>query len=198
MRARQYDALAAAVVAALFCTPSAANWQEEVSAYDQGRLARLDEARAKGLAEARAGRDIGAIRSVLDAERRPVSADKLRGEWRCRTMKLGGATPDIVYSWFRCRVSERGDRLFFEKESGSQRLRGYLYPHESGDYVLLGGLSTKGEPPHAYSGNGPAAGAETTPDDAVGLLVSTGRGSARVELPYPGAESTFDVIEMKR
>ena len=185
---------------AVLCAASAAEagWQDDASAYDVGRLAKLDEARAKGLAEAQAGRDIGLIRAVVDAEARPTSARWLEGDWHCRTIKLGGMSPDIVYSWFHCRIGRRGDHLFFSKLNGTQRLNGVLYPHESGGFVLLGALSAKGEPPHRYSGNGPSAGAAATPDDAIGLLESTGRSSARIEFPYPVQESTFDVIELRR
>ena len=35
----------------------------------------------------------------------------LKGNWRCRTIKLGGASADIVYSWFPCRIAERGNQL---------------------------------------------------------------------------------------
>lgn len=185
---------------AVLCAATAAEagWQEEASPYDVGRLAKLDEAREKGLSEARAGRDIGLIRAVLDAEARPVSAGWLVGDWHCRTIKLGGMSPDIVYSWFHCRIGRRGDRLYFSKLSGTQRLSGVLYPHESGGFVLLGALSAKGEPPHLYSGNGPSAGVASTPDDVIGLLESTGRSTARIEFPYPVQESIFDVIELRR
>jgi len=187
-----------ALVALGSAASAEAAWQDQASPSDTSRLARLAEARAKGLAEAQSGRDIGLIRAVLDAEPRPASANSLRGDWRCRTIKLGGMTPDMVYSWFHCRIEDRGGRLFFEKEAGGQRVSGYLYPYESGGFVLLGALSAKGEPPHRYSGNGPTAGAAATPDDAVGLLEATGPASARVEFPYPAEESTFDVIQMKR
>ena len=187
------------VLAALAAAPPAhAGWQDEVSPYDAGRLAKLDEARAKGLAEASPGRDIGLIHTVLDPQPRPVSARELRGDWRCRTIKLGGMAPDVVYSWFRCRIDERGDRLAFAKLSGTQRLTGYLFRHDPVGFVLLAGYSVKGEPPHRYSGNRPSAGAATTPDDAVGLLVATGPGAARIEFPYPAQESTFDVVELRR
>jgi hypothetical protein len=188
-----------AVLAALTAAPAAeAGWQDAVSPYDAGRLAKLDEARSKGLAEASAGRDISLIHAVLDPQPRPVSARELLGDWRCRTIKLGGMTPDIVYSWFRCRIDERGDRLGFAKLSGTQRLAGHLFRHDPDGFVLLAGYSVKGEPPHRYSGNGPSAGAATTPDDAVGLLVATGPGAARIEIPYPAQESTFDVVELRR
>ncbi len=175
-----------------------AGWQDEASPYDAGRLAKIDEARARGLAEAQSGADYGLIRSVLDRPAMPVSRGALLGTWRCRTMKLGGMTPDIVYSWFRCRIAEHGGRLTFQKVSGSQLLTGVLYRHESGGFVLLGGYSVKGEPMHRYSGRGPSAGARATPDDAVGLLSATGRRSARIEFPYPVQESEFDVIELRR
>lgn len=48
-----------------------------------------------------------------------------------------------------------------------------------------------------YSGNGPSAGAQAAPDDAIGLLEATGHSSARIEFPYPTQESVF-VIDMKR
>ena len=141
---------------------------------------------------------MGTIHAVLDPAPQAIGEGALAGKWRCRTIKLGGLTPDVVYAWFNCRISHRDGGLFFEKISGTQRLSGMLYPHESGGYVLLGALSAEGEPVHRYSGNGPSAGAQATPDDVIGLLTSTGPSTARLELPYPLQESVFDVIEMKR
>jgi len=126
MRAQKRNALAVSAAAVLLSLPATATWQERASSYDVGRLAKLGEARAKGLAEAQSGRDIGLVRAVLDAEQ------------------------------------------------------------------------AKGEPPHSYSGNGASAVAMTTPDDAVGLLMATGRATARLELPFPGPESPFDIIQTRR
>ena len=187
--------IAASLLAA---TAAQAGWQDHVSPSDPSRLARLEEAKAKALSEAAAGPDMGAIHAVLDPQAVSVSADALRGGWRCRTIKIGGMTPDVVYSWFRCRIHGNGEELAFEKISGSQRLSGQLYQNESGGYVLLGAFSVKGEKQHIYSGNGASAGEMATPDDAVGVLEATGPGSARIEFPYPVQESTFDVIELKR
>ena len=196
---RRFSTFALTFAAALCAGSTAiAGWQDAASHVDANRLAKLDEARAKGLSEAQSGRDIGLIHTVLDAEARPASARALAGDWRCRTIRLGGMSPDIVYSWFHCRIGRSGDRLYFSKLNGTQRLNGVLYPHESGGFVLLGALSAKGEPPHRYSGNGPSAGAAATPDDAIGLLESTGRSSARIEFPYPVQESTFDIVELRR
>jgi hypothetical protein len=187
------------IAAAVLATSAAqAGWQDQVSATDANRLAKLDEAKAKALSEASGGGDMGTIHEVLDPQAVSVSGDALKGSWRCRTIKIGGMTPDVVYSWFHCRIRENGDGLAFEKISGSQHLAGELYPNESGGYVLLGAFSMKGEKAHIYSGNGASAGAMATPDDAVGVFEATGPRSARIEFPYPVQESTFDVIELKR
>jgi hypothetical protein len=184
--------LEALTVALALAAPVAAHagWRDEASAFDQNRLARLDEARAKGLAEAG---DPGAAHEALDAA--PVGSS-VTGTWRCRTIKLGGMAPSVVYSWFRCRISERSGALMFEKISGSQRMAGQLYPEGNG-YVYLGASAVKGERPHLYSGAGASAGAHATPDDQIGLLTATA-GGARLEMPYPLQESTFDVVELRR
>jgi len=198
MRVRMGKTLPLIAAALLTTTAAEAGWQDQVSRYDASRLAKLEEAKSQALSEAAAGPDMGTIHGVLDLQAVSLSEGALRGSWRCRTIKLGGMTPDVVYSWFRCRIRENGEGLYFEKVSGSQRVSGQLYPNESGGYVLLGALTVNDEKPHAYSGNGASVGAAATPDDAVGLLEGTSARSARIEFPYPVQESTFDVIELKR
>ena len=186
-----------------FCAPAFAGWQEHASPFDAQRLAKLDESRTKGLDEASAASaaDLAIIDSVLHAQAVDASAAALQGNWRCRTIKLGGMTPDVIYGWFRCRVSLKDGEPYFEKLSGSQRTSGFLYP-EGGGFVYLGASYVAGhgpsEKPHAYPGNGAGAGAEATPDDQIGLLSLLSDGRARLELPCPVQESTFDVIELKR
>ncbi|HUB84621.1 MAG TPA: DUF4893 domain-containing protein [Rhizomicrobium sp.] len=177
-------------------TAAEAGWQDVASQYDQKRLMMLQESRAEGLQQAQAGRDMGAINEVLGPQGRPI--ENLSGMWRCRQMKLGGMTPSRVYDWFNCRISDRGGHLYFQKLNGSTRTAGYLYPNGDGTYVYLGAVSVVGEPVHAYSGSGASVGEGSTPDDQIGLLVGLGGGHARIELPYPMQESTFDVIELKR
>ena len=140
-----------------FATAAYAGWQDQASAFDQQRLVKLDESREKGLAEAASGGDMSAIHEALDAAPAAISGDALTGEWRCRTMKLGGMAPSVVYTWFKCRISNRGGGLFLEKLTGSQRMGGYLYPDANG-FVYLGATSAMHEPPHAYPGNGASAG----------------------------------------
>ncbi|MDR3527247.1 MAG: DUF4893 domain-containing protein [Rhizomicrobium sp.] len=195
---------ASTLIAALLLTAAAqAGWHEDASPRDVERLGHIAEARAKGLNEASHGNpsDYAAIRSILQAGSVPASEHRLIGSWRCRTLKLGGMTPSVVYGWFRCRIWQEGRLLHFEKLSGTQRTSGTLYPDVNGlvylgaSYVTAYGPAEK-KP--AYSGGGASAGADATPDDQIGLLSLTYDGRARLELPYPVQESTFDVIELKR
>ncbi len=64
--------------------------------------------------------------------------------------------------------------------------------------MYLGASSVTGEPQHVYSGNGASGGAAATPDDQIGMLTAMSAHHARLEMPYPVLESTFDVIELKR
>ena len=192
--------LLAAAALALSATAASAGWQDVASQYDQQRLSRLGEAKEKALAEAHAGTgsgDASAIASALGPASHAPTGGELLGSWRCRTIKLGGITPYVVYSWFNCRISQHGGGLFFEKTSGSQHTNGFLYPADGG-LVYLGASSVTGEPSHAYSGNGASAGAGATPDDQIGILTMISPGHARLEMPFPVQESTMDVIELKR
>ena len=182
--------------AMLLATPAVAGWQDVATPADQKRLSLLEESKSRGLQQAQAGSDMGVIHGVLDPE--GGSAERIEGTWRCRLIKLGGMTPSRVYSWFNCRISDRGGHLFFNKTSGSTRTAGYLYPAQDGKYVYLGAQYMSTEPMHAYSGSGASAGATQTPDDEIGLLSGLGSGHARIELPYPVQESAFDVIELRR
>jgi hypothetical protein len=198
MRANTLKVSLLAAALSLAASAAEAGWQDTANAYDVQRLSKLDEAKAKAMGEAQAGADMGTIHEVLDPAPMQASGGAFAGHWRCRTIKLGGMTPSVVYSWFSCRISDRGGHLFFEKTSGSQRTAGWLYPNGDGTFVYLGATSMNSERPHAYSGNGASAGAQATPDDQIGVLSSIGEGHARIELPYPVQESTFDVIELKR
>lgn len=194
-----------AAAAALFVLSATANagWRDDASPADAQRLSQLAESRAKGMLEAaNAGAsDYKAVRSIIEAGAVSASASQLVGTWKCRTMKLGGLTPAIVYSWFTCRISEQGGVLTFEKTGGSQRTAGRLYP-DGGSYVYLGASYVRyngvNEKPPKYSGKNPTLGAGETPDDQIARLTALADGRLRLEFPYPIQESDFDVIELKR
>jgi len=196
MRAWKLSVLAFIALAA---TPALAGWQDEATPRDVARMAGIDRARAKGLSDldnAPVKGDAASMRAIAGGEGGDISGGELLGGWRCRTIRLGGVF-SIEYSWFRCRVSDRGGHLYFEKLSGSQLINGWLYP-DDGRFVLLGGWSVVGEPRHAYSGRAAGYGESATPDDAIGLVSSLGTGHAKIEFPDPVQESDFDVMELAR
>lgn len=182
-------------------TPAlAASWQEEISGYDRDRLADISEARAKGLAEAEQGtpaRDLAVIHSVVNAEGASISEREIMGGWQCRTIKLGGMAPSVVYSWFRCRIRDTRNGLYFEKVTGSQHMSGYLDDYNGG-FLLLGSTTVGKERARPYSGGNAGVGAASTHSDAVGVITRIGERRLRIEFPYPFYESTFDVMELKR
>jgi len=200
MRVSLSKTILAGAVLALSATAASAGWQEQASDFDKGRLAALGEAKQKALGEAKNGQgagDASAIEAALGPASHAPSVGEVTGSWRCRTIKLGGITPYVVYGWFNCRIAMRGGGLWLEKTSGSQRTQGFLYPGDGG-LVYLGASSVIGEPPHVYSGNGASAGAGATPDDQIGLLTAISANHLRLEMPYPVQESTYDVLELRR
>ena len=189
-------ALYGAFFAFAFATPALAqDWHEEISSYDRDRLADFAKAKEQGMAEAS---DRGFVESVVATEGRGISESELLGSWRCRTVKLGGMAPTMAYGWFRCRVRNTPNGLYFEKVTGSQRLYGYLDRFDNGGFLLLGSWAVGGERPKPYSGGNDGAGAPSTHTDAVGVVSAIGAGHVKIEFPYPFYESTFDVMELKR
>lgn len=160
----------------------------ELNETDAGRMAQFDQSRTRGLGEALLGQNL--------AERQIVSAlfapDIARietipdGDYRCRTIKLGGLMPLISYTYFACTISEDGARI--EKTSGSQRFSGSLTPSDEGLFYQ-GALHYNDDPLLAYDDN--------PEHNQVGCLYRVGEAARyRLEMPYPFFESTHDVIEL--
>ena len=151
--------IAAAFLAAFVCfgvsAPALASLDDDITEFDQSRLAHFADAKRQGLSEA--GSD-AFVSSVVSPEGGQVAQNELVGSWRCRIVKLGGYTPIKSYDWFRCVVRTNGNGLFFEKVTGSERLSGYLDPYQ-GKYVLLAAMTVGDETPKPYSGGNPGIGA---------------------------------------
>jgi hypothetical protein len=167
---------------------------------EQSRLARFDEIAGKALLEAMAGGapgDVAALSKALSGTPQVAFDESLSGDWTCRTMKLGGATPLVVYTPFRCRLTFLGDGYSFEKLSGSQRTKGKISLRSGGAvYVGVGFVADQTPPDYAelepdFEGTG-----EVQPDIAVFQRVSPTR--ARLMFPAPVVESDFDILELTR
>jgi hypothetical protein len=200
MGVRIHDGLFALALSLSVATPAFAGWQDQASPADIDRLVQLPQIRAAAIADAQRGEgrgDFRALPRVLEPEGRAVPARALMGNWRCRQMKLGRMSSYMVYdAWFTCNIRPYKGGLLLQKMNGSQRFVGFLFP-ENGAWVYLGASSARGEPWHNYSGRSPAIGAQTTPDDQIGLLAGIGNNHLRLEIPAV-QESLLDVVEFAR
>ena len=76
----------------------------------------------------------------LKQQNRPFKEKDLLGKWRCRSIQASNLIV-IAYPFFECRFITKNGKLFFEKNTGSQRRAGYLYPSTRDQMVFLGSLT---------------------------------------------------------
>lgn len=168
---------------------------------DKIRLDNFDSAAGVGLMEALAGgstADINALRNAMQGPATQLAG--IAGDWSCRTIKAGGITPLAAYPPFDCRITAEGeDRWILEKLTGSQRLQGAIAAQDG--QIIFTGVG--------YTGDAPAVTYDAFPDQqqpvdpnqtvpVVGILEQTGPDSARLMMPYPLLESTFDILWLSR
>lgn len=192
----------ACLAALLLALPAAAaDWRTEVNAFDRDRLAREAEAfgtaMRAALAQGSAG-DVATLADVLSVPAQPIEVSALLGDWRCRTIKLGGPFGALtIYRFFRCRITAAEGVVFFEKLSGSQRVSGVLYPDGEARMVLLGAGHYGDEAPRAYGGPLSAQGPDRDNRDEPGVLTRHG-DRVLVGFPWPILESDYDILELRR
>lgn len=173
-------------LAAIACAPSIT---AALSEFDTDRMADFYGARSQGLAEALVAPspEERALVSDLFAAGDGFIDAIPDGDYRCRTIKLGGLLPLVAYGFFDCRISDGGTRI--DKLTGSQRFSGSLTTTET-TVFYQGALHYGDEQPIDYGAD---------PErDQVGCLYQVGEagGRYRLELPRPQFESTHDVIEL--
>ncbi|SHG08801.1 protein of unknown function [Kaistia soli DSM 19436] len=158
---------------------------------DKARLASFETARRDAIAEARAGgskADLATLDEVLAGGPEPILGVDIRGDYRCRTIKLGGNLPLSVYGWFKCRIDEDDIGYRLVKTSGSQRLSGHFIDDSEKRLIFYGAGHYADEKPRAYKSDAAR--------DMIGIFVKAGAKRYRLELPLPKVESTFDIIEL--
>ena len=152
------------------------------------------------LLEAMAGgdaQDVAALGVALSGVPQVAFDPSLAGEWKCRTMKLGGGVPLVVYSNFKCPMALDNTGVVFEKLTGSQRTSGRIELRDGRavylgvGYVASGGPQDYGALAPDFEGTG-----EVVPDVAVVERISEKR--ARLMFPAPVNESDFDILELTR
>jgi hypothetical protein len=165
----------------------------KLSEADIARFTAFDENRQSAVAEA-LGTDSPADRAglqrVLAGEPQPIGEKDLLGEWRCRTLKLGGILPLVIYNSFKCRIFQESGVLVLQKTSGSQRTRGALYRIAADRFAYVGAGSLNDDPPAKYGDN--------AEENEVAFLAKAAPKRLRLEFPAPHRESHFDIIELVR
>ena len=166
-------------LAALFLVPTGIAYadgavQKLMTPADKARLEKYDETRKAALEEAKSGdaAEAAALNSLLAKPLLTLSDFDLGGDWQCRTTKVGGLSPLIVYGWFKCRVSDDGSGWKLEKISGSQRTTGRFYDDGENRLIYLGSFYVAGETPKPYG-----SGLES---DQVGYAFRTGATEWRI------------------
>jgi hypothetical protein len=175
-------------LAAIACAPPST---AALSDFDADRMADFYRARSQGLGEALVApsAEERALVSELFAAGDSFIDAIPDGDYRCRTIKLGGLLPLVAYGFFDCRISDGGTRI--DKLTGSQRFSGSLATTET-TLFYQGALHYGDEQPMDYGAD---------PErDQVGCLYRVGEAPRRyrLELPRPQFESTHDVIELVR
>lgn len=159
---------------------------------DKDRLARFNKVRAASIEAARKGgepADMAMLDKILGGDAEPILGLDLRGNYGCRTAKLGGNPPLVIYGWFKCEIAEDDIGYVLRKLTGSQRLSGHFVDDAETSLVFYGARHYSDEAPKGY-GADPAR-------DAVGRFVKVGEDRFRLELPLPQLESKFDIIELE-
>ncbi|QBF30747.1 DUF4893 domain-containing protein [Thalassococcus sp. S3] len=123
------------------------------------------------------------------------------GEWNCRTMKMAGFVPLAVYQPFECIVRETGTGEWnIRKITGSQRMRGTLTFGEV--FTIYTGVGYAGGPPATdYAGLPEDSQEPVEPNQThaqVGIFEQMSPNRARLLLPSPVLESSYDILYLTR
>lgn len=164
-----------------------------ITPHDSLRLLNFSDAKDRAVTAARNGGsrdDIALMDTVLSARHQSFQDFDMTGNWQCRTIKLGGLAELVVYSWFRCRVTDDGSGWRLEKLTGSQRTTGRFFTDSDTRLIYLGAGTVNDEKPLPY-GSGPDS-------DQVGYAFRNGHNHWQIEFPSPARESTLDILQFRR
>ncbi|MCU6455384.1 DUF4893 domain-containing protein [Sphingomonas sp. A2-49] len=174
------------------------DWRKVATRQDRERLRGWRDAWVQALAKVGATADgaaaLRADRALFDPDRAIEGAALRPGSYRCRVHRLGGVGPGtralLSGAWQGCRViEEAGVRRFVT--DGEQRASGDLYDGTDARTVFLGTLALGDEDrPMRYG--------RDKRRDMAGLVERIGPARWRLVLPFPGFQSTLDVMEIVR
>ncbi|MGC1496836.1 MAG: DUF4893 domain-containing protein [Sulfitobacter sp.] len=181
-----------------FALPAVA--QTELRPEDMARLNNFTTSAGAALLQALSGGapdDVTSLTQALSGTPQIAFDETLNGDWKCRTMKLGGISPLVVYSPFDCQFGIENDGFKFEKRTGSQRTKGKVTLRDGrAVYVGIGFVAGQtppdyGDLPADFTSNG-------TIQTDVAILERVSPTRARLMFPSPAVESDFDILELTR
>lgn len=173
-------------------------WKSVATADDQARLARLDEAWQRGLADARAvvsRADLKAEGKLLEAKAAETKPSPTPGSYSCRLITLGkegGKGPAYQkFKPFFCYVLVQDDQFTIVKQTGSQRPAGRLWDDNSGTnrMIFLGTLALGNEEEARAYGENPWR-------DMAGVFERIAPFKWRLVIPFPKDGAKLDVFEL--
>jgi hypothetical protein len=174
------------------------DWRRVATQQDRQRLRNWRDAWMTALASVRATpaglAGIAADPALFDPDRIIEGAALTPGAYRCRVWRLGGlgldARPLLRGDWSACRVVEDGGVTRFATD-GEQRASGNLFDGTDSRTVFLGTLALGDEDrPMRYG--------RDRHRDMAGLVERIAPARWRLVLPFPGFQSTLDVMEIVR
>ncbi|MGJ8628570.1 MAG: DUF4893 domain-containing protein [Sulfitobacter sp.] len=186
------------IISLMLAAPIAA--QTVLRPNDAARLNNFGASAGTALLQALSGgaaADVDALTQALSGTPQIAFDESLNGNWNCRTIKLGGISPLVVYSPFKCRIDLENDGFRFEKLTGSQRTKGKV-TFRDGRAVYVGVGYVAGQTPSDYA-DLPAdftSNGSVQTDVAIFERISPTR--ARLMFPAPAVESDFDILELRR
>ncbi len=188
-------AVTAAAVGISFALPAYATGELDslITPSDKMRLEKYEETRKAALAQSIKGDegDLAELNAVITRPAVAFTGQGFEGEWKCRVLKIGGDLGAlVVYSWFKCRVTDDGSGLLLEKLTGSQRTKGRIFDDGEKRAIYIGAGFVNNEEAPAY-GRGPQT-------DQAGYAFRTGPDDWRIEFPAPYFELKLDILELKR
>lgn len=188
--------LRAACLMIALATPAMA----EIRPQEATRLAAMDATLGAALRQAMAGGrrgDVDLLQEALEGLPYPALRTTLEGDWKCRTIKLGGLTDLTAYAPFDCRFTADGDGFIFEKLTGSQRTKGRVSLMD-GQMIYLGVGYVAEAAPMDYDALPPGDFGDGEIQPQVAVVEQPDPDRARLMFPAPITESTFDLLYLTR
>ncbi|HWH17806.1 MAG TPA: DUF4893 domain-containing protein [Allosphingosinicella sp.] len=174
----------------------APGWRGEATPEDEARIQSLQVAWQRALDNAKkAGfrKQIAEEGKLLDPAAALPFPTPSPGSYMCRAVKLrppaGGIRAFAAYKPFFCFVGADADRLFFTKQTGTERPSGYLWESENSKaLIFLGSMAVGADKAIPYGGD--------RRRDLAGVLERIGPLRFRLVLPRDVVQGHVDIFEL--